>query len=87
MFKPSGCNVECEMLTLLSQRYGLVGLDLSSNNIVGNLCLELWDLSNLAFLTLSNNKLEGALPQKICNIFLTSQGLFLDKLFLDKSKI
>ncbi|GLJ41871.1 hypothetical protein SUGI_0866950 [Cryptomeria japonica] len=54
---------------IFSQQYLLKELNLSNNNIVGNLPLSLWDLPNLLLLNLSNNQLEGFLPQQISHNF------------------
>ena len=43
----------------------VVGLELSNNNLVGNLPLTIGNLRNLRVLDLSNNKLEGRIPVEL----------------------
>ncbi|GLJ42394.1 hypothetical protein SUGI_0878070 [Cryptomeria japonica] len=65
----SSCNIEGDLPAFLSQQYQLVGLELSDNNIVGNIPSWLWGLPSLQFLNLSKNQLEGSLPPKISYSF------------------
>ena len=43
-------------------------LDLSSNNLTGQIPSDIENLTNLYFLHLSNNSLSGLIPESICNL-------------------
>ncbi|KAH1108502.1 hypothetical protein J1N35_012270 [Gossypium stocksii] len=58
--------------------YSLFDMDLSNNNLSGELSRWIWDVSNLHALAVSNNQLKGLIPMELC---------YLDSLYiLDLSK-
>ncbi|XP_012473509.1 receptor-like protein 15 isoform X3 [Gossypium raimondii] len=53
-----------DISTFLS--YSLVDMDLSNNNLSGELPRWIWNVSNLNALAVSNNQLKGLIPMELC---------------------
>ena len=60
--------VDCESI-LGNSNMDVVHLNLTSNDVRGNIPLELRSLTNMVLLDLSNNELEGTIPAQVCRMY------------------
>ena len=82
MSKASICQwygVDCESI-LGQNTQDVVHFNLTSNNVVGSIPLELRSLSNMAILDLSNNQLEGTIPPQVCRMYQIAYLLLQDNM-------